>query len=503
MKYRNIKKVLMIFIAVASLQACTKKEVIELTPEFSLDALSNPSSMKQVEEVLLGAYSRFRNDNYYGSGSGTGSGWALMPDVMSDNLFESTTETLANSRAMADFIYDASTGQVFTLYQAPYGVIAAANIVLRDVDRFTTPANQLLANRIKGQAYAMRALAHFDLFRYFATSFDRNSTTDLALGYTTEFTVSAELKPSRLSNKDYYDRMFSDINQAISLLGNIDQPINSASGLTRPYLDRNAAYAILARINLYAGNWADAATAATNALNGRPLATQATFPGMYNQTNRGEIIWNVQFEAGQFGPSYLAFFVTSNRSYFRPSYDIAVAAGNSGLLQNNDIRYSTYFSIVSTAGLGTGTQLGLTKYKGKGTASDGNANFPAIRSGEMYLIRAEANARLGGANEVTALADLNALRAARITGYTPEVLTGAALLTAIANERRRELVGEGHRFFDLKRTTKTLTRGAPCGNTAVSASGTCSLAPSAREWALPIHEQVRNANANMAQNPGY
>lgn len=504
MKFKNIKKALIVFATVATLHACSKKEIIELTPEFSLDALTNPSSMKQVEEVLTGAYAAFRSDNYYGSGSGTGSGWALMPDVMSDNLFESATETLANSRAMADFIYNASTGQTLTLYSAPYNVIALANIVLRDVDKFTTPQNQTLANRLKGQAYAIRALAHFDLFRYFATKYDRNSTTDLALGYTTEFIVSAELKPARLSNKDYYDRMFADINQALTLLANIDKPINAASGLTRPFIDRNVAYAVLARINLYAGNWADATTAATNALSGRPLATtQAAFSGMYNQTNRGEIIWNVQFEAGQFGPSYLAFFVTSNRSYFRPSYDIAVTAGNSGLIQSNDIRFSAFFSVVSTAGLGTGTQLGLTKYKGKGTANDGNANFPAIRSGEMYLIRAEANARLGGANEAIALADLNTLRAARITGYVPVVLTGAALINAIADERRKELVGEGHRFFDLKRTTRTISRGAPCGNTAVSASGACTLSSTAREWALPIHEQIRNANPNIAQNPGY
>lgn len=496
MKFRNIKKALVVFAAVATLQACSKKEVIELTPEFSLDALSNPSSMKQVEEVLAGAYSRFRANDYYGSGSGTGSGWALMPDVLSDNLYEVTSETLANSRAMADWIYDASTGQTQSLYSAPYAVIAAANIVLRDVDKFTTPVNQLQANRIKGQAYAIRAMAHFDLFRYFATRYDRNSTTDLALGYSTEFIVSAEVRPVRLSNKEYYDRLFADVNQAITLLGNVDRAINSATGLTRPNIDRNAAYALQARINLYAGNWADAATAATNALNGRPLATtQAAFAGMYNQTNRGEIIWNVQFEAGQSGPSFLVYFVTSNRNYFRPVPEIATVAGTTGLIQTNDMRYSAYFSTI-------GTGLSLTKYRGKGTAVDGNANFPAIRSGEMVLIRAEANARLGGANESAALADLNALRAARITGYVPEVLSGTALLNAIADERRRELVGEGHRFFDLKRTTRTIQRGSICG-TSVSAAGDCLLPPTDRAWAIPIHENIRNANPNLVQNPGY
>lgn len=495
--YKNIvRHIIPTIIAVSLMQGCSKDKVIDLSPEFSLDAISNPSTMKQVEEVLRGGYAAFRNANYYGSGSGTGAGWSLMPDVMSDNLYESTSETLANSRAMADWIYNASTGQVSTFYSASYVVIAHANIVLRDVDKFTTSSNQLLANRLKGQAYAMRAIAHFNLMQYFAVKFDRNSTTDLVLPYTKDFTVSTTVKPLRLSNKDYYDNLFADINQAITLLGNVDVPVNPASGLTRPYIDRNGAYAIAARINLYAGNWADAVTAATNALTGRPLATtQAAFSGMYNQTDRGEILWNIQFESGQSGPTFLVYFVTSNRNYFRPAPEIAVVGGATGLIRSNDIRFNAFFSTI-------GAGLGLTKYKGKGATSDGVANFPVFRSGELYLIRAEANARLGGANEAAAMADLNTLRAARISGYVNESLTGAALLDAIANERRRELVGEGHRFFDLKRTTRTIQRGAICG-TAPSAAGDCTLTPTDREWALPIHESIRNANGNLEQNPNY
>jgi starch-binding outer membrane protein, SusD/RagB family len=497
-----IKNTIVAFAAFTLVQGCSKKEVIELTPEFSLDALGNPSSMKQVEEVLLGAYGSLRAADYYGSGSGTGAGWALMPDVLSDNLYEVTAETLANSRAMADWIYNQNTGQVAGFYSAPYSTIAHANIILRDIDKFTNATNQGQANRIKGQAYALRALAHFDLFRYFATNYDRSSTTVLAMPYTKEFTVSTSLKPSRSNNKDYYDNIFADLTQAITLLGNVDQQPNPASGLVRPYIDRNAAYALQARVNLYAGNWADAATAATNALNGRPLATtQSAFTGMYKQTDRGELIWNVQFEAGQSSPSFLVFFATSNRSYFRPAPEVATAAGTSGLIQSNDLRYQAYFTSVPAAGTTT-PNLAVTKYRGKNTLVDGNANFPVFRSGEMVLIRAEANARLGGANEVTALADLNALRAARISGYTPVVLTGTALINAIADERRREMFGEGHRFFDLKRTTRQITRGSVCG-TSISAAGQCTLAPTAREWAMPIPETVRNANPNIAQNPGY
>jgi len=129
-------------------------------------------------------------------------------------------------------------------------------------------------------------------------------------------------------------------------------------------------------------------------------------------------------------------------------------------------------------------------------------NFPAFRTGEMYLIRAEARAR--STQEGPALDDLNALRAARINGYTPVTgVTGALLLEAIANERRRELVGEGHRFFDLKRTTRIITRGSTCGNQAISPTGDCQLNPTDREWTLPIPETVRNANENAQQNPDY
>ncbi len=498
-----IKNTIVAFAAFTLVQGCSKKEVIELTPEFSLDALNNPSSMKQVEEVLTGAYGSLRAADYFGSGSGTGSGWALMPDILSDNVYEVAAETLANSRAMADWIFNSSTGQIGSLYSAPYNTIAHANIILRDVDKFANANNQGQANRIKGQAYALRAMAHFDLFRYFAVKYDRSSTADLAMPYIKDFTVSTSVKPVRNNNKDYYDNIFADLNQAVTLLGNVDQAINPASGLTRPFIDRNAVYALLARVNLYAGNWADAATAATNALNGRPLATtQSAFTGMYKQTDRGEIIWNVQFEAGQSGPTFLAFFATSNRSYFRPVPEIATIAGNTGLIQSNDLRYQAYFTNVPAAGTTPVPNLAITKYRGKSTLTDGNANFIALRSGEMYLIRAEANARLGGANEVTALADLNALRAARISGYIPEVLTGTALINAIADERRREMFGEGHRFFDLKRTTRVIQRGSICG-TSVSSAGNCTLAATAREWALPIPENVLGANKNLVQNPGY
>ncbi|HEV7333987.1 MAG TPA: RagB/SusD family nutrient uptake outer membrane protein [Flavisolibacter sp.] len=489
-----------------AMQSCSKDELLELRPEFSLDALENPSSMDQVEQVLQGAYARFRITalpdrtltSYFSSGSGTGSGWALMPDVMSDNLYE-TNETLANSRVMADWLYQPNTDQIEDMYAAPYTVIAAANIVLRDVDKFTTADNQKRANRIKGQALAIRAVAHFDLFRYFAPRYDRNSTSDLAVAYIKEFLVSTSNQPARLNNKEFYDNLFADLTAAQTLLADVDAAINPASKPSRPYIDLAGVYAIQARAYLYAQQWNEAITAATNAINLRPLASQSAFAGMYTEANAGEIIWNIQFESGQSGPTYLIYFPAQQRSYFRPAPEVADATGLVGLIKTNDVRYDTYFSEVNS---NISSGLALDKYRGKGTQTDGAANFIAFKTGEMYLIRAEARARSN--QEGLALQDLNALRAARITGYVPAVgLSGDALLTAIAQERRKELIGEGHRFFDLKRTTRTIQRGSTCGDVQVSPSGACTLGPNAREWALPIPEVVIRANPKTVQNPGY
>jgi hypothetical protein len=147
--------------------------------------------------------------------------------------------------------------------------------------------------------------------------------------------------------------------------------------------------------------------------------------------------------------------------------------------------------------LGSDLRTVFSKYLAKEaqlSRPDGVVNFKSFRVAEMYLIRAEANARLN--NDAAALQDLNALREARIAGYTPEVLSGSALIDAIGVERRKELVGEGHRFFDLKRTTRTVQRS--------SCSDYCTLPPSSRAWTWPIPQPEIDANPSiLPQNPGY
>lgn len=471
MTFRNI------FIAammIASLASC--KKVIEVEPTHQLDGSTRFETIEDFDFALTGAYALFRSANYYGSGSNA---YVNLPDMLTDNLNE-TSESLGNYQTLSNWRYAEDEPNISATWQAAYRIISQANLILRDIDEFA-PEHEGAVNRIKAQALAIRALAHFDLLRYWVEDYDRNSTLP-GIPYITVFDY--EQKPSRGTVKETYDHLESDIQMARGLLNSgLDKVINSTG---KAYIDIQGVNAIAARMYLYANQLDSAIKYSTLVINAIPLASRTNFPGIWTDASTSEVIWSVSFNAGEGRIGDPVYFVPNNRSSYRPnptlvnSYDAV-----------NDVRYSSYFQVRSN-------RLVMAKYLAKAaqvSRPDGITNFKAFRTGEMYLIRAEAYARKGGANEVLALADLNTLRAARIAGFVPGAETGTALISAIALERRKELISEGHRWFDLKRTTKTINR--------TSCSVFCTLTPGDRAWTWPIPIGELNANSNITQNPGY
>ena len=462
------------------LSAC--EDIIEVEPEFAREPGQVFNTLDGYEFALTGAYARFRQVGYYASGAQTTGTWSTLPDMMSDNLVQ-TSEDLANWANQTNWVYTPDESDIAIAWQSAYSIINQANLVLRNIEQFSA-TNPEKVNRLKGQALAIRGMVHFDLLRYWGESFNRNST---AQGVPYKTTVDPEDMPSRLSVKETYDRIFSDLREAETLLENVDADINDAE---RAYIDETVVQAILARVNLYAEDYAAAENYATMVINEIPLASRSEFPQIWTDASNDEVIWSVAFNAGEGSPSSGVFNAPSNRNRFRPSEEV-VEAFNA----DDDIRFPSYFSTRTLSG---NERLIVNKFISRGTAQDNLVDWKVFRTGEMYLIRAEARAKLG--NMLGALADLNTLRAARIEGYVPVVLTGQELLDAIAMERRKELFVEGHRWFDVKRTTRNLVR-EDCGTTATN----CTLAPGAREWAWPIPQGEIDANVNIStqQTTGY
>ena len=481
----NLKHIILGFAIAGSAMIAGCSSVIDIEPEFVLDGSQRFKSLDDFEFSLTGTYAFFRSPSYFGNASGPAAAFSTMPDMMSDNLTE-TQESLANYRQLVNWDYAADNGAIEGLWTAAYRIIAQANITLRDLDAFADedPGRY---NRIKGQALAIRAYVHFDLLRYFATNLSRSSTA-LGIPYKSSFDTD---NIARLTVAQSWDGIFADLAEAKTLLEDTDKTINASANYTnRSNIDAITIDAILARAYLYSGQYSEAAAAASSVIEAVPLASRAAFQGIWRDENigRSEVIWSIPFNAGEGTPGTNVYFPNGNRSSFRPSLEV--------LGQFNpaeDVRYTSYFQTV-------GNRLVVSKYLGKGNLRDGIVNFKVIRVAEMYLIRAEAKANQSG-GDVDALTDLNTLRLARINGYLPVILTGANLKSAIAEERRKELFVEGHRFFDLKRTDRALVR-SDCGTAFTS----CALAPNNRAWAwpIPINEISTNDLINQEdQNPGY
>ena len=482
------------FLNILLLAACTKTDV---KLEYKLNGDEPAKTLLQVETSLNGAYATFKNADYYGSNGGSAA-FSSLPDMMGSDLIE-TFESLGNYRTMSEWTYNSDEAWVENTWAAAYRVIARANLVLRDVDNFAA-AEPKKVNRIKGQALAIRAHAHFDVLRYWASDFKRNATS-LAAPYMKKFedNPAAPSKPTRLTVKEYYDNIFADLNAAKTLLNpsNIDATISSSTA--RYKIDLTTVYAMFARTSLYAEVWSDAIANADLALAARPIESLANFPKIWKDETTSEVIWSVNFATLSEGAPYEnVFFVRGNRLSYQPTYEMV---DDISLYSLDDGRFDNYM-VYDLA------RPRLLKYIGRGTpqAQDGVVDWKVFRSSEMALISAEAKARTGGM-DAAALTTLNNLRSRRyFSNSYPTPLTNAALLTEILKQRRLELFAEGHRFFDQKRLGKlSFTRsdcnGAIAGN--LFPSSVCSPSNKTRAWTWPIPFIEIKANGNLSQNAGY
>ncbi len=477
---------------IAGLLFSSCNKITEITPTHSLSEELAFQNIDDVENGLSGVYSGMRGGAYYGNNM------SVLPDMMSDNLTESV-ESIANYRLLTDWSYNAENPTVAGSWIGMYRIISTANNLLEQLARFESTANRKQVDRIKGQLLAVRGLLHFDLLRCFSTSYERNSD-ELGIALMTESGAKNPfVQPSRATVKASYDQIIKDLEEALALVKNTDKPINSK--IERNKLDEIGIAAILARVNLYAKQYDAAVKYASEVIKARPLADNFDFPFMWSDNGIEEVAFSVYFGTGEGGRLASEVFSQGvNRASFDMSPEVADFFGKNDAERLKDIRWDSYVSpeFPTAAKEKRIGRFIATKYNKKSstTTADGIVNFKAFRTGEMMLIRAESYALLG--KEDLGLIDLNDLRRTRIEDFTNGGEKGAGLLDAIAKERRKELWLEGHRWFDLKRTTKTIFR-KNCDQPATA----CDLKPDNRAWTFPIPIGEIQANPNMKQNTGY
>jgi starch-binding outer membrane protein, SusD/RagB family len=468
--------------AILILAAASCKKQLETTPQTSLLELK---TFDDIKGALRGVYDGFQSSNYYNNtaNSGTPSAFSALPDLMGDDFVE-TLESLGNWNSMSEMLYAADNGTVGGIFIQPYEIISRVNNLLQFLGNFENGTNAAEAKRIRAQALAIRAHCHFDLMRYFAVDFGRNSAS-LGVPYVTSFDPINPLTvlPGRKTVKENYDAVLKDLNEA---LVNFRAGGNTTDNTTRNFIDSVTVYAIMARVNYYASQWADVISDANIALSIRPVTNAAGYAAVFTTATEGtpssEVYWTIPSD-GTISPGRATN--GADASFRVTNAFTAILTVQGGAYINNNV---TRLNQVSAGGV---SRTLCWKYPGI-------RSFKVFRAGEILLMRSEAKQRTSVA---TALTDLNSLRTNR--GVATGTETGTALLNAILLQRRVELLGEGHRWLDLRRTTKTITRLECISSGGQSRAAKCLIPNTDRGWILPIPFNELKVNPNLTQNPGY
>lgn len=473
-------KILILSSALVTLFSCQKLLEIKET-----DFIGGDVALKTVlnnEQGLIGAYAAMNVEM-----------GILLNAVFADEV---VTADFYNAATVHEWQYgtqDVSIRDQYTAITLYYRIIDRVNRVLQALPNATAAnaTQEALRSRIRGEALFLRAFSHFELYRYYSNS---AVPTDLAMAY---MEVPSLQPTARITVGPYFQKLKADLAAAKPLL-----PAYSATAdIFRA--TNLAATALQARVALYLKEWTDAITFSTEYINAIPLASRADFPGIWTDANRSELAFKLSRTASNGGRIGSLFRATSANSSNIGGITWTVSQKLWDLYdQTNDIRFSSYFKNepLLAGGSRKYTRL-IKKYEGTtyGTPNENVADAKVFRTGEMYLIRAEARAENN--DLIGATADLNALRSARINGYIPVILANKdAAITAIVEERFKELPYEGHRFWDLKRRNLPVVRITP---DLPNPNAQTTLPAGNFRFLLPIPSTEIQANPLIQQNPGY
>lgn len=400
-----------------------------------------------------------------------------LPHIASDEFYttDEVWQTLLpderNTYIWAADIYEGNTNRDWSdLYKQVF----YANIVLDGLERSKGNLDLRVDEELKGSALFFRSFAFYNLALTFSMPYQEHTAAS-ELGIPLRLTADVNATSVRSSLKETYNQIIGDLVLAESLLSTA-VPVKS-----RP--SKTAAQALLARVFLGMGRYDDAFMYANRALQYNSDLIDYNHPdttvvGLFQPVlpnGNPEVI----FYSGLIATTYS----------FSPLTSVDTTVFNA--YEPGDLRKSVFFR-----------NRGNGVFTFKGTYSGYISGFPlfgGFANDELYLIRAECRARkddLIGAQD-----DLNNLLENRYESgmYEPFVHDDKEVtLDKILMERRKQLLGRGLRWYDLKRLNSdpqfatTLTR--------VIGGNTYTLPPNDKRYAFPIPDE-EVLGSGLQQNP--
>ena len=498
---KKMKRYLILILCVLLFNSCGK-----FLEEFSQD-LAYAESCADLDEILIGN-GYMEQPEGFAKASIYGNGYYPYIHVMDDDVIMTVFKKdgvtdLINEMVPYKNFYDWSDQLTINPktdeewedkdWEKMYSNIAYLNVIIAHVKKFSHDSVET-RNRVEGEARFLRGAYYYLLTNLYANPYVKESaSSDMGVPLNlTEDIVDEYYK--RNSMEECYRVIVEDLKVAADKLKGVTQP-------TIYRVNELAARILLSRVYLYMGEWQLALDECQKALalEGVELMDLKSFQGRekerYVLDNKNpEIVFTQGYSATNTFYDQMSYFCICT---FGGSEDLISLYNRFEEQQIKDLRLDAFFEVI-----------GDEQYKMSKVGEKVYDCF-VIRSAELYLNKAEAEAML---DKAEAIQTIKTLLNNRFEGGIPDIdgLSGKDLVSFIRDERRRELCFEAHRWFDLRRyaVSPKYPEKKSIRHTAYDIKGKLEgdyvLKPYGEDpaWVLPIpgYEIVYN-QGNLVDNP--
>lgn len=492
-KKLKMKKLIYIIIAI-SFFGC-KKSFLEQAPNGnSISANTYYNSISEVEGATFVQYTFIDYNDWWQT-----QWWrSVSGEAASDNAWIGVNGGQGTAVQAAHYTLNAENDRVEAHWIMTYKAIFGFNATIEGIEKSTVDAT--VKSRCIAELKFLRAFMYWDLVRNWG---------DVPL--ITKTLSPAQNDYGRTSAAEVYNFIKADLTAAIGVL-----PRKSEYSTSNKFrISKGAVQALLAKIQLYTENWAEASSLADQVINSGDYSLEPEFGSIWSMTNYNgrESIFETQFQFSVQYPTIGNFFPTTSMSpaesgwgYFTPSSDLENAFKSEG--DSTRLNWTIMRHNFPVAGDPAVTRFDARPSSEKSARFNRKVYIPRaertaggrfskdvihLRLADVYLIKAEAAAMLSQTNP--ALAALKVIRD-RVGLTTNMSLTGWTLIDAVRKERRLEMALEGDRLYDLRRWKNQ--SGTPVINTVMGPNGSF-----VNYNTVTSTDKYEKGNLNEAQNKGF
>lgn len=495
-------------ILAASLSSCVN-DWLDVAPSDGTDADAALTSSSDLDAARTGMYKALKGNSsfvdYYGQQFFVYGDVHAGDDYQYNNIGGSNRASFyydMNYQTASEFTSSTSSSNV--AWKSPYIVIGRANRIIAAAEGGAlSDAAEAKAtiDQYAAEAKVLRALAHFDLVRIYGKPYTEDQGASLGVPLVTEV-LESNAKPARSTVAEVYTQVVKDLTEAISS--------NALATETKPgYVSVWGAKAILSRVYLNMGDYANALSVAEDIIKNPDavLWTRDQYLKAWDAStpNESEFLFRLNVAGSDDNNDLNGIGNLQQRDGYK---EMVATKKFVDMLTSDpkDVRNDMFLPAKAekeVAVYGT-NKVFLNKLRGQGGDLRNVTIVPIIRLSEVYLTAAECAFRNN--DKTKAVEYLNDLVKNRTTTEASLATVDNITLDRILIERRKELIGEGQRYFDALRNNETITRYTSEADKGWHQTLSKEAQSFNRDYfkaIAAIPQAEINANPNIKQNTGY